>query len=823
MFRSYPLLSRFLLVLLLPGLMVTAAGWHYLKQSLPQQQGQVFIDGISAPVTLARDTHGVVSITADTDQDVFFAMGYAHAQDRLWQLELQRRTTQGRLSEIFGRSAVDADVWMRTLGLYPSAKQALAGLSAEAKTSLSAYAAGVNAWLASGAALGPEFIALDIIPQPWSEIDSLAWVKFFALNLSNNMWQEVEYLAAKQVLSTAQLATLFSDYPADGPTTASNDELVSPEGLAALLQIKQLLQDQFQIGGKYFGSNAWVVSGKLSDSGHAMLANDPHLGLQIPSPWYVVKQQGKTLRADGMSLVGLPLVLFGKNQHIAWGATAMMADAQDLYIQQLNPQDPNQYRANGQWLNFERRVETFNIKADSPVVLNRAFDPIEIEVRSTIHGPLISDVVSGFEHPVSLKWTALQADDSTYDAFLTLNYASNWTEFQSAMHQVVAPALNMFYSDIDDNIGFVAAGTVPIRTTGVGLFPVPGWDDDYIWQGTIAPDQMPRSFNPEKGYIVSANNKIVGSDYPHFISHDWAPPARAERIEALIKQHASTGKGISMAQMQQMQADTVDLSSLKLLALAKTLKGETQLQRQALHYLADWQGDMSKNSQAATVFYGWTEHLGDQLFGDELKGFWNRGQQASILRNVSKGRSNEQILLALTDSSYDWCDDKATVEVESCEHTMIAALDEAVKKLEKLQGDDIADWHWGEVHRVVLDHQPFSQVGVLKGLFGRTISSGGSPSSINVANAYFEPSKGYQQNSGASFRQIIQLAGDDKAHFYMNSTGQSGHVLSPHYDDMFEPFNAVAFFDLNADLNASPDQTKVLTLKPQSQPATGKQ
>ncbi len=787
--------------------------WKYLIESLPQEQGIIHILGISASISVVRDVHGVVSISAENDQDVYFAMGFVHAQDRMWQLELQRRIAQGRLSEVLGKESVNTDVWMRTLGLYPSALKAWKVLSPNAKASLTSYTAGINAWLTSDPTLPPEFKILNIDPLPWTEVDSLAWGKVFALNLSSNMWREIEYLAAKEVLSDSQLNTLFNDYPEGAPTTVSNKELLNNTGASALLEIKQRLQHDLKIGGKYVGSNAWVISGSLTDSGNSILANDPHMGLQVPSIWYAVNQKGKNINTSGMSLIGLPLIIYGKNQNIAWGGTSMIADVQDLYFEQQHPLDPKKYKVNNQWHTFDSRIEIIKIRTDEPTSINQAIEPIEIEVRSTVHGPIINDVVGTFEQPISLSWTALQAKDTTYDAFYQLNYAKNWTEFQLSMSKLVAPALNMFYSDIDNNIGFISGGAIPVRSTGEGKYPVPGWDNKYAWQGYIPTIEMPQSFNPEKGYIVSANNKIVGDDYPYFISHDWAPPSRAKRIESLINKYRSGG--ISLDQMKSMQADTIDISTLEILKIVKKLKGENVFQQQALDYLRDWQGDMAKGSQAATIFHVWMDHLGDQLFLDELKISWNRNKQATILNDLGRTSGNEHILLALTDTSLNWCDNHLSEVVENCEQTMLKSLAKALKEMKKLKGGNIKNWTWGDVHTSIFIHQPFSNVNVLRDIFELQIANGGSVNSVNVANANWVSSKGYQQDFGAGFRQIMQVAGNKTQHLYMNSTGQSGNIMSLHYNDMLRPFNNVQFYSI--DIASTSDDTSVLILKPKNE------
>lgn len=810
MFKLYPLISRFVVFLFLPIGALIAVGWTHVSSSLPQTSGQISVKGVLKPAKIYRDELGVVNIMAEQDQDVFFAVGYAHAQDRLWQLEIQKRTAQGRLSEIFGRASVNNDVWIRTLGLYPAAEQAWEHLDEKAKASLIAYANGINAFLAAGSVLPQEFQLLGIKPEPWTPVDSLAWVKVFALSLSNNMWQEIELLAASQTLKPTQVDTFFPHYPANAPVTVTNQEWFKQSQLSSLYSTKGDLQTRLGIGGKNAGSNGWVVSGKLSETGQAILANDPHLALQIPSSWYAVSLNGDRLAVAGMSMVGLPIVVFGKNQDIAWGGTNMMADVQDLFVERINPANPAEYQIDGQWQKFDTRTEVIHVRREQPEFMHRALEPVEITVRKTKRGPIISDTIDRFEYPISLKWTALKPEDTTYEAFFKLNYAQNWQDFLSALSANVAPTMNVLYIDVHNNIGFLATGDIPVRNKGDGRLPVEGWDQLNEWKGIIPKKDMPYSFNPEKGFIVSANNKIIGDSYPYFVSYDWASPERAERIEALLMDK-SAKKKLNVQDMKNIQMDTVDLSTVELSKLLLRVRTTTNDQKKALDHLKFWSGSMDQTSVAAAIFFSWTEHLKRQLFDDELKASWNRPEISHELTNLRSNMTNRQLALVLEDKTQLFCDKVDTAVVETCEQVMLMSLNAAISELTKLSGDDMADWQWGNVHQAVFAHQPFSEFNVLKHIFGRTIKTGGAPNTVNVANARFELSKGYIQDFGAGFRQVMQ-AGATGQHWFNNSTGQSGNVLSPHYDDMLQSFHRAEFYTLKQ--NASEPHWSMLTLVP---------
>lgn len=825
---AHPVLLRFILFIVFPLAAVLLWGYFHLKQSLPQTSGVTEVNGIEQPVTLSRDHRGIVQINAKTDQDAFYALGYAHAQDRLWQLEVQRRTVQGRLSEIFGKESVNMDIWFRTLGLYQRAVNAWQALSPQAQNTLTAYTAGVNAYLNSKPVLPAEFLLLDIQPEPWQVYHSLAHIKLFALNLSGNFQRDIARMLAGRKLNQQQLATLFDSYPADAPTTVAQGdsspvsqlpELTSEQQrkLTQLLALQKSIENQLQIGGRFVGSNGWVVSPQHSQSGQAILANDPHLGLQIPSQWYAASLKGDKIDVAGMSLVGLPLVIFGRNADISWGGTAMMTDNQDLYFERVNPADADLYYAQGQWQRFEVRKESIAVRADFPSTMRKALKPIEIEVRSTRHGPVISDQFDVFEHPVSLGWTALTDNDTTFEAFFKLNYAKDWSGFKQALSALVAPSINVLYADRRGNIGYVGAGQTPIRNKGNGEFPVPGWDEQYHWRGVVPPSEWPSDYNPEKGFIVSANNKVAGDDYPYFVSRDWAPPERAERITQLLQQkiaraESKPGQHLTIDDMIEIQADTLSISALQLLPLLTDLTHETVRQKVAIELLSNWDGDMRRDSPAAALFAVWSRKLREAMFSDELDVKWGEVVEEGFLKGVASEVSTQSVAAQLADSP--WCDNVTTSEVENCNTILLQSLEDSMSQLDKLLGGDLDDWEWGEVHFTAYDHQPFSGMKLLDGIFERKIDNGGGANTVNVSGASFEESVGYLQTFGAAFRQIISLGYEGieakNTHLLMNSTGQSGNVVSEHYDDMVVPFRDVEFIPFEVD-----GEKQTMTLQPQ--------
>jgi penicillin amidase len=804
---GHPLLLRFALFI---GLPLAAAGWFgfaQLRASLPQTSGEIPAAGLERKISIVRDDKGVPYVDASSDMDAYFAMGYLHAQDRLWQLEISRRLAQGRLSEVLGREALQEDVWMRTLDLYGAARSAWPALSDEARASLQAYADGINAYLGEKRPLPPEFLLLGVEPQPWQPIDSLAWFKVFSLGQSNGMGMEASRYVARKYLPQSQWALLEREYPADAPVTVESLPVMRD-----IARIAMTLTDELAVGGKYVGSNAWVVSGRHTADGSPLLANDPHMGLKMPSLWYVAHLSAPGYSASGMSVVGLPNIVFGRNGHIAWGGTNMMADTQDLYILETDPDRPNHYRTDGDWQALEVRQEEIRVRNDFPSALRKPLAPVRIQIRRSRFGPVVSDALRTVEHPVSLRWPGLDPGDTSYEGVFRLSYARNWREFNLALGAIVAPTMNVVYADSADNIGYVAAGRIPMRRTGEGMLPVPAADPRYGWEGYIPFAEMPRAFNPPDGFLVSANNRIVGADYPHFISRDWAPPARAERITTMIETAIGRRDRIGVKDIQRMQGDVKDLEAeaLKrhLLALLPARSGFDPSVRQ----LRNWDGSMSRSREAA-IFNLWVKNLKRRMLLDRLDRYGDDSAQIEVLRAYVDGITPLQIKRMLTSGDRGWCDgprEKNQHADARCGALVQAALTDALKELAKW-GDDGGEGPSDAMQQATFRHLPFSDVNLLDRVFGRRIASGGSENSVNVAAGRYKPMEGFEQTFGAVFRQVISLAPGDGAHHYMNSTGQSGNPASAHFDDMIEPFNRVEFALLRKPAGGTAESVLILT------------
>lgn len=806
MIKQFPILSRFLIFVVFPLIFVVIGLINYVSKSVPDTSLSMRLESEFGSAVVTRDAMGIVNIDAQSDESAFFAMGYVHGQDRSWQLEMQKRTAQGRLSEIFGKAYLQSDIWFRTLGLKQSAESALESLSPNARASLEAYAAGINSWIAKTPVLPPEFLILDLQPAPWTAEDSMISMKLFALMLSNGFRRDVTRLLAAQSLDANKYEHIFGYKPAEA-VYSSDLAQNGQQSLAELLELQNHLEKDIGIGGQFTGSNVWAVSPVHTNTQGVLLANDPHLSLQIPALWYAVTLKGSDIDASGMSMVGLPMVILGRNQDIAWGATNMLTDNQDIFMEQLDLASQSKYRDGDRWHPLQVRNEVIAVKADFPATLRSQIKPVELEVRSTRHGPLISDVFSVFDGTFSLKWTGLLENDTSYEAFYQLNYAQNWQDFNLALRHLVSPNMNFVYGDELGNIGYLGAGSIPLRSNGEGEVPVVGWTDDYAWRDLVSPDDWPSSYNPSSGMIVNANNNPVSDAYPHFISKDWAPEGRADRIYTLLVEHLRDTDKLGVEQMKQIQTDDVSLPARNLLPHMLKLQGLSEQQQKVLSHLNSWDGQMNSESVGATIYLAWTRFLRQSIFDDEFEITWTKRNSNAFLSELRRTVPVENLQQILSNDEAHLCDDVSTPEQENCDDMLMASLKSTITHLSKIEGSDNDDWHWGKFNRAVYRHMPFSDVKLLDLLFEREIASGGSPNTVDVAESEYALSKGYTQFLGAGFRQVISLS-EAPSQWIALPTGQSGNPFSSHYDDMLQSFENKQYFLLLQQAGAETTQGK---------------
>jgi penicillin amidase len=747
-------LLRALLVLAAAAIIVGGAGYLWLRQSLPEIDGEAAAPGLAREVEVVRDRWGVPHVYAQSQAEAAYGLGYAHAQDRLWQMEMQRRIAAGRLSEALGASTLETDRFLRALDFYRRVERAWPKLAPEVQAALEAYAAGVNAYLATRSGpwrpLPPEFLILGVEPEPWRPLDSLAVLKLLALDLAGNWTSELLRFRLADRLSARQIDELYPPYRAEAPRGPALPTAHLPAGEGA-------------------GSNNWVVAGARSATGKPLLANDPHLGFQAPSIWYFAHLSWPERELIGGTIPGLPSVVLGRNQRIAWAFTNTGPDVQDLYLEKLDPQDPGRYLAPGGAEPFERRQATIKVKDAADVT---------VELRETRHGPVLSDVhgptarAAPPGHVIALRWSALDDDDLTAQAGLRMSAAQNWEGFVAALRDFHGPQQNVVYADVDGNIGFIAPARVPRRKAEnriQGYMPQPGWDEAYDWDGYIPFEALPQSFNPPSGALATANHKIVPDDYPHVLTLEWTEGYRAGRIFDLLADREKH----SAESFRAMQQDVFSPMAVELLPLLLRFEPASEQGRVARELLRAWDGSLHENRPEPLIFAAWRRELGRRLYADELGDLFEEAwsQRPAFMANVLSGRTP------------DWCDDVTTERTESCEEQVAGALDAALAWGRERWGGDMRRWRWGEAHVARFRHRAFGRIPALGWLFNLEEPTGGGVFTIN-AGAYRMADAGepFANVHGAGMRAIYDLDDPDRSMF-IHTTGQSGHPLSPSYRD----------------------------------------
>lgn len=796
MSRGLKWIGRGLLAVLLIALALAWAAFFLLRNTLPSANGRLAAAGVTAPVSITRDKEGVPHIFARSLDDAHFALGFAHAQDRLFQMELQRRLIAGRLSEIFGDRTLRSDVFLRTLDLYGHAQRSLAALPEDARRQLEAYAAGVNAFMTRKTGwLEPryplEFLVLRHTPEPWTAADSVAIVKLMALNLSTNSNRETLRLAlAAQGLKPAEIEDLLPHDPALSPPPLPDVTGLYPVRHPPQRHAAALAPFVLESMGEG-ASNNWVVSGAKTKSGKPLLANDPHLRLAAPAIWYfahlsVTGADAQNLTAVGGTLPGVPLVVIGRNAHIAWGFTNAGPDVQDIFIEKVNPDNANEYLTPEGWRPFTRETITVKVKGGPDHVVER---------RRTRHGPVLPDFYHGIGsllapgHVAALAWTALADDDTTIAAGLLSDKVPRTVDdFVAQMRRYVVPMQAMVVADSTGNIALVAPGRVPIRdraNTVAGRMPVPGWDATYDWKGYLDFQQLPLLKNPKEGAIGTANARFVPPDFPAVLTHDWeAPRYRQQRIDDLVVERG----GHDVASMRAAQADVLSpaVSRLQTLMIALAQAGEG-VDQKLLDQLTAWDGQETADAAEPLVFNAWMRETVSGIYADDLGAAFDRyysGRPEPLIR-LLEGKS----------TSRDWCDDRTTAERETCTQVVAAALKRAIAGLEAQYGADRSQWRWGKAHVAINEHRPFGLMPSLAPYFNVEVETPGGEETLNRGKMEWGEARTFANRHAASMRVIYDFA-DLERSLFMSPTGQSGNPLSRHYRDFAERWARVDFIEI---------------------------
>jgi len=772
--------------LLVLALILSGVGAFFVRRSFPTTDGTIQVPGLEDRVEIFRDSFGVPHIYASNQHDLFFAQGYVHAQDRFWQMEFWRRVGSGRLSEILGEGGLEQDRFIRTVGWPRTAEKELELIDPEELTLLESYAQGVNAYIDQNSGkLGLEFTLLGLtgvkyVPEPWTPVNTLSWAKVMAWDLGGNRSDELTRAHIAARLGSSAVDELMPPYAENHPTivgTTLTD--------ATLASIPESAFNLNAFGfGDDLGSNNWVISGSRTASGEPILANDTHLGIQMPSIWYELGLHCTPVSPEcpfnvvGFSFAGVPAVIIGHNDRIGWGVTNLGPDVQDLFIERLNPENPDQYEYQGQWLDMELIREEIRVAGQD--------EPEVIFVRVTRHGPIINDILGGIEEdwsygwqPLSFSWTALEPG-TLVKSVLNLNQAQNWDQFREALTFWDVPSQNFVYADVDGNIGYQTPGRIPIRASGNGSIPSPGWTGTHEWLRYIPFEQLPSAFNPPAGYIATANNAVVDQNYPYFLSTDWAPGYRARRIVEMIE----SSDGISVEDVKRMHADARIEYALDILPFILSAQPSDPTHAELLDILRDWDGYAWRDSVPATIFESLRVHLITRVYGDEL------GEQL-----LERTRSELMVALKniLPKPDTKWFDDTYTDEVETSEQMILLALQDTIDELTEKLGKNIDKWTWGKLHTATFENQSLGQsgIGLLEWLLNRgPVPVDGSSGAVN--NTAYSFSNPYTVSSVPSQRQILDFQYFEQS-LSMHTTGQSGHPFHPHYADMIDPWRNIEY------------------------------
>ena len=796
-------LMRATAALIVLTVLAIATVYYLASRSLPNYNATVRVPAITAPVEIVRDNANVPHIFGDTDKDAFHGLGFVHAQDRLWQMMMMRRTAQGRLSELFGTATVDIDSFVRRLDIYRLSVQSLEALDAATLAALEAYAAGVNARLdqINAEALGrgaPEMFIFNAPLAPWRPADSIAIAKLMGLRLSGHLQEEVLRARISLALDDpARLADILPDVP--GPGIAGLPEYAAlvpdaPRSFAVFDEGPRPLSP-FPSRGLAGASNAWAAAASRSASGGTLLANDPHLGLSAPSIWYLARLELSTGGVIGGTIPGMPVILTGRSDRLGWGLTTAYVDDQDVLIEELNPETAEEYRTPTGFKPFETRSSIIEI-ADA--------EPVTLTLRWTENGPVLPGsfaslgAVTPPGHVAALSWTVLSPRDTSIQAALGVMRAQTVAQAITASENYIAPAQNLTLAD-QGSIAMKTIGAIPRRDLNhqsQGRMPSFGWRPENRWQG-----RMPYTFNPGfvaplGGILGNTNNKTVARPFPNHVSFDWGDTQRVQRWQRLMQAREVHSRDSFI----EAQLDTVSFTARTLLPLiASELwftgqaapDGTPERQRQrALTLLAEWNGEMNEHWPEPLIYAAWMRALQDRLIRDEL------GPLAEAVKHVEP-LFVERVFRDV-DGAAAWCDIRQSAPVETCHDMARLALDDALVWIAETWGDQLESLRWGDAHQATHDHPVLGEVPLLRYFVNiRQSTSGGDNTLLRGRTSGIDPNP-FHNVHGAGYRGVYDFA-DPNSSVFVISTGQSGHMLSRHYDDLAQLWRRGEYIPMSLD------------------------
>jgi penicillin amidase len=750
--------------------LVTVVILRYLvTKSFPTVDGELRIAGLESAVTIQRDDYGVPHIAAKNEHDLFFAQGYVHAQDRLWQMDISRRAGQGRLSEILGSSALKFDRLFRTIGILRIAEKLEQNLRPDSRRVLEAYSEGVNAFIESHHGKYPvEFDMLNYSPEKWKPVHSLLVARLMAWELNISWYTDLVLGDLYKTLGEEKAREIFPTYPENAPVIIPKDLRAKylSQDMMRLIDADMEFRKFFGTTGTHIGSNAWAVGPEKSVNGKAMLANDPHLGFSAPSKWYEVHLRGGEMNVAGVSLPGTPMIVIGHNQRIAWGLTNFMADDADFYLEMTN--STGEYYFKDTWRPMTVVQDTILVKDSSSVIL---------VTKSTHHGPVINDVnATGLitkDVLLTMRWTGQDVSDELYSLIL-INKAKDWAEFKSGVKEFTVPGQNFVYADINGNIGYVAGVRLPIRTAQNPTLPMPGWTGQYDWTSFVPFAQLPSLYNPPQHYIATANNKMTDRAFPYHISNLWEPPSRIQRIDEMLgKQEKLTAEDFKHMQGDYFSRFAAEMTPYILHAYDAIAVPDIEVQT-ALSYFRNWHFRFSGDDVPTSLFHVFFTHLLRNIFLDKMG-------EAMFVKYIFVANIPYRVVPVLMHNpSSDWFDDKSTPQIETRDVIIRKSLEQAIQELKASLGGEMKTWQWGLIHTITFRH-PFGSRPPLGAVFNiGPFPIGGSGTTVNNGEYYL--ANPYQVTLGPSTRQIVDFSDIDGA-LSVIPTGQSGQPMHDHYSD----------------------------------------
>ena len=802
MITAFRWLLRLFTVMVVLSVVALFVVYYILGRSLPDYSAEFALSGISAPVEIIRNNNNVPHIFGKTDEDVYFALGFAHAQDRLWQMTMLRRTAQGRLSEVFGKRTLKTDELLRRYDLYTLAQSSVAAQDDQTKRALEAYSRGVNAWIGqiNERSLGrgaPEFFLFSNEIAAWQPADSIAIIKLMALQLSAHLEFEVLRARMSLILSDDRLKDILPDDPGPGitalPDYASLMPGLQPE--SAPVRYAQDALSPFPDRATAGASNAWAAAPDRSAAGGSLLANDPHLDFTAPTIWYLARLELASGGVIGATIPGIPAILIGRSDKLGWGVTSSYLDDQDVIIEKLNPANPEEYQTPEGFVPFETRRSIITVK-DA--------DPVTITLRWSKSGPVLPGThynlasITPAGHVAALAWTALNPKDTSMTASVHLMQAGSVDAAIEAGKLFIAPSQNLMLADAK-GVAMQTVGAMPERDAASqtqGRLPSPGWEGKNRWIGTLPYDDNPRVIAPPTGLLGNTNNKTVDRPFPKHVSFQWGDTQRIQRWLTLMK----TREVHTRESFIEAQLDTVSYTARSLLPLVGAdlwFTGEAapegtpeRFRQKALGILADWNGEMNEHLPEPLIYMAWMRALQDRLIRDEL------GPMADEFTHIEPELIDR--VFRDVDGAAVWCDIIQSAAIETCPELARIALDEALLRLKERHGDNIESWRWGDEHQATHDHPVLGNTPILRYFVNLRQSTSGDDSTLMRGVTKGTEPDPFLNVHGAGYRGVYDFADPDSSVF-ITATGQSGHPLSRYYDDLGELWRRGEYIPMSLD------------------------